>query len=169
MQRLRSLLSKGPPLAQLAQVVWSASKQVKIGCVHDVIPKFKRFECDLSRTSSMPWKPVVFVIAVGAASLGNTVKTEGSDSGDTDSEDGYEDEMDEEQDEDMAERDRRALLKQEVPIPMDPAAWCAKLHLEHRFTQAEVCEAHNLARRTLQRYFDREMLSPACCSLPRFD
>jgi hypothetical protein len=198
MLRLQSLLSKGRPLAQLAQVVWSASKQGKIGFVHDgvpkfkhdAVPKFKRFEYDLSRTSSMarfapavspqadgtagnrnwmPWKPLVFVIAVGASSLGNTVKTEGSDSGDTDAEDGDEDEMDEEQDEGMSERDRRALLKQEVPIPMDPLAWCTKLHLEHRFTQAEICEAHNVAPRTLKRYFGREMLSPACCSLPRLD
>lgn len=65
MQRLRSLLSKAPPLAQLAHVVWSASKQVKLGFVPQVVPKFKRFEYDLRTSSLARFAPAVSSLAGG--------------------------------------------------------------------------------------------------------
>ena len=142
------MLCKVPPASQLGHAVWSASNHVPIGGRPNVLPRVKPFG----------WKLLSFVIAAGSLSLGNIARAEGSDVEGTDAEDADEDEdedkdADENDDDDksMSARDRRAWLKQEVPIPMDPLAWCVKLHLEHGFTQVEICDAHNVSARTLTR------------------
>ncbi len=66
-------------------------------------------------------------------------------------EEDYEHKPDEEQAVAMSARDRKALLTMDVLIPNDAITWHVNLHLEHGFTQVEICKVHKVAPSTLLR------------------
>ena len=120
-----------------------------------------------SRQGTLPWKPVVTVLAAGAMLMGNSVKAEGdeglSDDEDSeqdvpekeanedDKEDKEEDEEEEEEDKYVTDRDRKQLLRAEPPNSMNPLAYYVDLHVKHGFEQKEICNQHGVAKRTLIR------------------